>query len=65
MCLTYNLNGDGDPRWGFIPTRNRDGEEMFPVSVRGNPRGEILSSRERGWELFPDEEFLIAIPSGY
>jgi hypothetical protein len=45
----YNLSGDGDPRLGFIPAGNGDGEEMSPASVRGDPRGEVFSSRGRGW----------------
>jgi hypothetical protein len=46
--FNYNLSGDGDPRWGFIPTGNGDGEEMSPASVRGDPTGNFLS-RGRVW----------------
>jgi hypothetical protein len=53
VCLNCNLNGDGDPRWGFIPAGNGDGEEMLPASVRGDPRGEVFSSRGRGWGAIP------------
>jgi hypothetical protein len=37
ICYNYNLSGDGDFRRGFIP-RERGWEEMFPPSVRGDPR---------------------------
>jgi hypothetical protein len=53
VCLNCNLNGDGDPRWGFIPAGNGDGEEMLPASVRGDPRGEVFLSRGRGWGAIP------------
>jgi hypothetical protein len=53
VCLKCNLNGDGDPRWGFILAWNGDGEEMFPASLRGDPRGEVFSSRGRGWGDIP------------
>jgi hypothetical protein len=45
--FNYNLSGDGDPRRGFIPAGNGDGEEMSPASIRGDPREEIFSSRGR------------------
>jgi hypothetical protein len=45
--FNYNLSGDGDPRRGFIPAGNGDGEEMSPASVRGDPRGEFFLSRGR------------------
>ena len=45
MCLSYNLNGDGDPRWGFIPIGNMDGEEIFPASIRGDPEGKNFVTR--------------------
>jgi hypothetical protein len=35
---------------GIYPTGNEDGKEMSPANVRGDPRGEIFSSREWGWE---------------
>jgi hypothetical protein len=36
---------------------------MSPVSVRGDPRGEIFLSQGRVWELKPDGKFPVAIPS--
>jgi hypothetical protein len=53
VCLNCNLNGDGDPRWGFIPAENGDEEEMLPARVRGDPRGEVFSSRGREWGAIP------------
>jgi hypothetical protein len=53
VCLNCNLNGDGDPRWRFIPAGNGDGEEMLPASVRGDPHGKVFSSRGRGWGAIP------------
>jgi hypothetical protein len=50
-----------------IPTRikslsgNRDGEEMFPIDVRGDGDEENLSPQGRGWWLVPDGEFSVAI----
>jgi hypothetical protein len=30
VCSNYNLSGDEDPRRGFIPAGNEDGEEISP-----------------------------------
>lgn len=63
VCHNYNLNGDGNLRWRFIPAGNGDGEEMPPASVRRDLCGEIFTSQGWVWELFPDGEFLVAIPT--
>jgi hypothetical protein len=42
---------------------NRDVEEMFPASVRGDHRGEIFSSWDMDGELFSGGEFSVAIPT--
>jgi hypothetical protein len=54
---------DGDPYRGFIPAGNRDGEEISPVSVRGDPRGKFLCRGDGYGELFPEGEFPVVIPS--
>jgi hypothetical protein len=66
VCLNCNLNGDGDPRWGFIPAGNGDGEEMLPASVRGElgiPAGKFFRRGDGDGELFPGGEFPVAIPT--
>jgi hypothetical protein len=65
VCLNYNLNGDGDPRWGFIPTGNRDGEEMFPASIHGDPHREIFLSQGRGREAIPRRGILRCHPCSH
>jgi hypothetical protein len=35
---------------------------MSPASVRGDPHGKILMSRERVWGAIPDGELPVAIP---
>jgi hypothetical protein len=59
----YNLNGDEDPRRGFISMKNKDREEMSPVNVRGDLREEFFRRKDRYEELKPDGEFTVAISS--
>jgi hypothetical protein len=42
---------------------NGDGEEMFPASVRGDPRGNFFCRGDGDDELFLGGEFSVAIPS--
>jgi hypothetical protein len=58
VCINYNLNGDKDPRWEFIPARNGDEEEIFLANVRGNLDREIVSSRGHGWGAILRREIL-------
>jgi hypothetical protein len=62
VCLNCNLNGDGDPRWGFIPAGNGDGQEMLLASLRRDSHGKVFSSRGWGCGAILRREFLIAIP---
>jgi hypothetical protein len=34
VCSSYNLNRDRDPRQEFIPTKNKDEEEICLASIR-------------------------------
>jgi hypothetical protein len=40
----------------------RDGKEISPKSIRGDPRGEFFSLWDEYEKLKPDEEFSVAIP---
>lgn len=63
MCPIYNLNGDGDPRRGFISAGNRDGKEMLPQAFVGIHAGKFFYRGDGDEELKPDGEFHVAIPA--
>lgn len=63
VCLEYNLRGDGDPRWGFIPQVMVMGKKCPPQPFRGSPWRIFFSLGDGDGEVQPDREFLVAIPN--
>jgi hypothetical protein len=48
---------------GIHPRGNRDGEEMSPASIRGDPHIIFFGRGAGDGELKPDGKFSIAIPT--
>jgi hypothetical protein len=64
VCPNYYLSGDEDPHRRFIPRGTRMGKKCSLQVFVGSPRENFLVAADRDGEVFPDEEFSIAIHRG-